>query len=204
MYKKNKLDLKKFADIWSLSNRQIIQFAAYIELLEKWSERTNLISRHDIDHIVFRHLEESLYYLRGELGSVCNVADIGSGGGFPAIPLKVFHPDWNLCLIESKRIKALFLQEVVDQLSLTQTTIINARAESINLAEIDLVTARAVASLKQLWLWAHPWLVSGGCLVTLKGGEMEREEQECMSAYPGCASEVVKVQNRKLYILRNA
>ncbi len=205
MVKRNQCDLQKFAAAWSLTDRQVDQFSLFINLLEQWSRRTNLISRHDIDHLVFRHFAESLFYLRMDgIDSVCKMADIGSGGGFPAIPLKIMNPDWNMHLIESKRMKALFLQEVVEQLTLQNITVMNVRAESLHLSEIDLVTARAVSTLQQLWIWARPWLSGSGSLVTLKGGKMDQEEREFLSLFPDCSLRTVEIQNRKLYIVQNS
>jgi 16S rRNA (guanine527-N7)-methyltransferase len=200
----NQSDLAKFATVWSLTDEQVEQFSRFIDLLESWSQRTNLISRHDIDHIVFRHVEESLFYLESGVRSVHKMADIGSGGGFPAIPLKILFPDWDMVLIESKRMKALFLQEVVEHLNLKHITVINARAESLHLSDFDLVTARAVSSLQQLWVWARAWLSPSGCLVTLKGGRMDQEEQEFLSLYTDSSLRVVEISNRKLYIVQNA
>ena len=204
MFKAHRSDLNKLARLWSLTDKQIEQFSIFIDLLEQWNQRTNLVSRRDIDHIVFRHLQESLFYLKSDIRFVCTMADIGSGGGFPAIPLKIMNPDWNVHLIESKRMKALFLQEVVEHLALKNITVVNVRAESLHLSNVDLVTARAVSSLQQLWVWAQPWLSLSGSLVTLKGGEMDQEEQEFLSLFPDCSLRVIEISNRKLYIVQNS
>lgn len=160
------------------------QFLDYRQLLLTWNERVNLVSRRETSKVLSRHALTSLFALPFvEPAAHAWTADLGSGGGFPGIPLKICLPDMGLVLVESSRKKALFLHHVVEALHLPGTEILNKRAET--LAEDRLhrrrysrVTVRAVAPLRVLLPLALPLLSSGGQLIAFKGRNAEREALE--------------------------
>jgi len=86
------------------------EISRYVELIENWNQRTNLVSRQDIGRIVSRHVRESLWFIRPEvLGDALRVLDLGSGAGFPGVPMKISEPRLQLTLLDSRQMKALFL-----------------------------------------------------------------------------------------------
>jgi 16S rRNA (guanine527-N7)-methyltransferase len=138
----------------TLSSAQLDHISTYIDILLRWNARINLTAIRDPEQIVTRHFGESLFAARvlfpnpGRLHPSANdavlVADLGSGAGFPGIPLKLWTPALHLTLIESNHKKAAFLGEVIRSLTLTDIDIQNTRAETLPPASFDLVTMRAV------------------------------------------------------------
>jgi 16S rRNA (guanine527-N7)-methyltransferase len=164
-----------FLDL-NLSQKQ--QLAQYLRLLLEWNQRINLISPNDEDRIAERHILESLAVLSvWDFPKDCSVLDLGSGGGFPGIPLKIIRPDLAMTLLESRQKKALFLNTAVRELRMEKCRVVNARAEELSGEKYSIVIARAVADLKTLWEWSRPLLISSGVLLAMKGGELHDELQ---------------------------
>ncbi len=171
-----------------LTKTQLTQLAQYADLLSEWNQRINLISRKDMSNLLTHHLVPSLApaaFL--PLPETAWVADIGSGGGLPAIPLKIVQPQWQLLMVESIRKKSAFLQEVIRQLSLSDAAVLNTRVEEMAktsdfLARFDIVTARAVAAIPRLIQWGTPLLKPEGFWLLWKGTsdipEMEQAAQK--------------------------
>ena len=156
---KNLSNMYEFKKILShvginINDEQSEQFQKYIDLILTWNKRTNLVSRKDESKIIENHVLESLSLLVSfEIFPGAKIIDIGSGAGFPALPISLISLDANFLLVESRRKKALFLKEVVSQLKLENVTVIGERVE--NLAQnpkyensFDFAFSRAVASLE--------------------------------------------------------
>jgi 16S rRNA (guanine527-N7)-methyltransferase len=126
-----------------------------------------------------RHLLESMMILKHIERDATRLVDIGTGGGLPGIPLHIARPNLRVSLIESARMKALFLNEVVRSMSLDRVEVVRDRAESFSgyrWGTFDVATSRAVASLDRVWELAEPLLKPQGTLISLKGpGEAEGE-----------------------------
>ncbi len=178
MLEENKKALKALGKEKNISAEQAEMLFSYVELLEEWSARTNLVSKKDVSKIVSKHIRESMQFCRDEILTLeCRIVDVGSGAGFPGIIIAIFYPDSKVSLVESRKMKSLFLQEVKDQLSLHNVTVINDRAEKLKDWQyyFDVATARAVTSLKMLWSWCSPLLKNDGKLVAQKGGDISNE-----------------------------
>lgn len=135
-----------------LGEAQLQYILTYIDIIKKWNVRTNLTSIRDDEGIVTRHFGESLFaarYLLCDAPLGLRVFDVGSGAGFPGLPLKLYAPQIAIALIESHNKKAIFLREVIRALSLTDATVISARAELIS-DTADLVTLRAVEKFESI------------------------------------------------------
>ena len=149
----------------------------YRDLMVSWNDRVRLVSRADSSRILSRHVLESMMILEHIEPDVTSLVDIGTGGGLPGIPLHLARPDMRVSLIESARMKALFLNEVVRSMSLGQVEVVHDRAESFSAyrgGTFDVATSRAVASLDRVWELAEPLLKPQGALISLKGpGEAE-------------------------------
>jgi len=171
-----------------LTTLQWQQFNHYIRLLLEWNQRINLISPNDEDRIAERHILESLAVLSvWPFPENASVLDLGSGGGFPGIPLKITRPDLAMTLLESRQKKTLFLNAVVRELQLENCRVVNARAEELTKTsdeKFSIVIARAVADLKTLWKWSKPMLDDNGVLLAMKGGELNDELQALMKFDP--------------------
>ena len=154
----------------ALSEAQLRQVAAYLELLLRWNARINLTAVRDAEGMVTRHFGESLFAARLLLApeSSASVIDLGSGAGFPGLPLKIFAPGVALTLIESNQKKAAFLKEVVRALALTGVNVFAGRAEDFSSAA-ELVTMRAVERYEQALGVAAGLVAAGGRLALLVG-----------------------------------
>jgi len=162
-----------------LSEAQMICLYKYIEILLDWNKRTNLVSKNDESRIVERHIGESLSVPHViDLPTGGCVMDLGSGAGFPGLPLKIIRPDLNMVLVESKRKKTLFLKEVTELLNLSGLEIITKRVENLDTKRqrtFDIVIARAVATISILWKWSEPYLKTNGALIAMKGAGADKE-----------------------------
>lgn len=168
------------SDERSLSREQIEQIVLFESLLQHWNRKINIVSRADIGRIRDKHVRQSGWFCHpAVIGDAHVIMDMGSGGGFPGIPMKIFLPGLSMTLLESKRKKALFLREVIDRLALTDTRVVCERAESLRdkepSSEYDMIVCRAVAPLDALWSWSEPLLKPGGRMAALKGGDLTEE-----------------------------
>lgn len=169
--------------ILSFDNNKKEQFVLFYKLLVDWNSKINLISRNEINIIDRHFLNCALIANFIKFGPVDKIVDIGSGGGFPAIILKILFPDSQFLLIESIRKKCDFLRQVLAELDLKQIEIINDRAEKISKEKhlsgsFDYVTARAVSHLKDLITLSRPFLKKEGKMVFLKGKNFAKEMEE--------------------------
>ncbi len=170
-----------------LTDNDLDHISTYIDLLLRWNARINLTAIRDQEEIVTRHFGESLFAARhlfprtSSVSSVVHdfvddrvrVADLGSGAGFPALPIKLWAPQISLTLIESNHKKAVFLREVVRMLTLTDVDIQNVRAESLSPAAFDLVTLRAVERFEKILPTAATLVAPSGRLALLIGASQQ-------------------------------
>lgn len=155
------------------------QFKVYYQLLLEWNKRIPLISRTDESRIVTRHFLESIGLLTVvHFPLHARVLDIGSGGGFPGLPLKIVRPDLEMILIESKAKKARFLEKVVEELGLSGIQIIPARVECLQnrINGFEIAVSRAVGDVFTLIQWLIPFVSSSELrCVMIKGKKLEQE-----------------------------
>jgi len=196
-----KLNLSKLSELFKendlpLSQIQLNQFEIYYNELLKWNPKANLISKNDESRIVERHfLESALLSLLNEFQGGLSVLDLGTGGGFPGIPLQIVTPDLQLTVLDSKRWKGLFLKHLIEVLELQNTEVLCERAEAAAENEeyrnrFDRVVCRAVTDLSALYRLSRPFLKSGGNLVALKGSRLNNELNRFKAEYPGVSFEV--------------
>ncbi|MCS6887290.1 16S rRNA (guanine(527)-N(7))-methyltransferase RsmG [Chloroflexus sp.] len=174
--------LSETATAWgfALSERQLAQFRCYLDELIAWNDRFNLTAVRDRAAMVRRHLLDSLWLARDWQTQPANLLDIGSGAGFPALPLKILYPALPVTLVEATGKKAEFLRHIADCLELNAVRVLNERIEMVgrNPAErehYEVVTARAVAELRVLVEYALPLLRIGGRLLAPKGRDPAAE-----------------------------
>ena len=156
--------------IQGLAPAQLECISTYINILRRWNRRINLTAVRDPDEIVTRHFGESLFAARHLLapGDTLTVIDVGSGAGFPGLPLKLYAPAIRLTLIESHARKVAFLREIIRALGLTDATVFNGRAQDFP-ARADLVTLRAVEKFERILPAAARLVAPAGRLALLVG-----------------------------------
>ena len=151
-----------------LDEAQLARLVAHLDLLDEWSARMNLTAIRDRPSQLTKHLLDSLTvqpFLRGQ-----RIADVGSGAGFPGIPLAIVEPQRHFSLIESTGKKCRFLEHVRDELQLKNVEVVQARAENYRPeVRFDTVVARAVGPLAGLLKAAGGLVVGGGRLLAMKG-----------------------------------
>ncbi|HEV3412538.1 MAG TPA: 16S rRNA (guanine(527)-N(7))-methyltransferase RsmG [Puia sp.] len=162
------------------SAEEIRQLAALDDLYKDWNGKINVISRKDIDSLYEKHILHSLAIAAAfDFQPGMEVIDIGTGGGFPGIPLAILFPDTKFHLVDSIGKKIKVVDAVASSIGLTNVTTAHTRAEEIKGRKFDVAVSRAVAPLKDLWTWSRPLLrkpqfdVSG--LICLKGGDLAAE-----------------------------
>jgi 16S rRNA (guanine527-N7)-methyltransferase len=171
--------LKYFSDF---TPKQLEQFTALEGLYKHWNEMINVISRKDIDSLYLKHVLHSLSIAAiADFQPGTEIIDIGTGGGFPGIPLAIFFPGVQFHLVDSIAKKLKVVAGVAEHIGLTNVTIQHTRAEEIRDRKFDFAVSRAVAPLKDLWRWAAPLIKKGrqpevkNGLICLKGGDLAQE-----------------------------
>ena len=154
-------------------------FSEYREELLLWNKKVNLISRNDEKRIVERHFLESAGLVEIiPFPSNSVIIDLGSGAGFPGIPIKLVRPDLKIILVESKRKKVIFLKHIIEKLSLQGIDVVQSRIEEVEnrIMPADFIVSRSVADLTTLVKWCWSYLKSpGGMLITVKGPDVLNE-----------------------------
>jgi 16S rRNA (guanine527-N7)-methyltransferase len=184
--------LQYFSDFTPL---QLQQLTALDAVYREWNEKINVISRKDIDSLYEKHVLHSLSIAAAvDLPAGTQVLDLGTGGGFPGIPLAIFFPEVQFHLVDSIGKKIKVVEAVKDALELKNVTTAHTRAEEIKNHRFDVVVSRAVAPLGDLWRWSKPLLrkaeskkqksaptedeQAASGLICLKGGDLAREISE--------------------------
>jgi 16S rRNA (guanine527-N7)-methyltransferase len=171
----------------SCSKNQLLIFQKYHDLILKWNVRTNLVSFSDRTRIVERHFLESIAVLGAvEIERGAKILDVGSGAGFPAIPISIIRPDLNFILTESKRKKVLFLKGAIAELALKNVRLLEQRCEKIADTEkyhlcFDFVFCRAIGKLSLVYGWVQKLIKPGGQMVAWKGSDVSGEINDLIS-----------------------
>lgn len=180
-----------------LTDNQIEQFYTYMQLLIEWNEKINLTTIIEPKEIITKHFVDSLtiekYIEQGK-----NVIDIGTGAGFPGIPLKICRPDLKITLVDSLNKRINFLNEVINELQLKDINTIHARAEEIGKNKMhrekyDYATSRAVANLSTLSEYLMPLILVGGKCICMKSLEIDEELEKSKKAIKILGGTIEKV-----------
>lgn len=164
----------------NLTDEELAKFEEYKELLKEYNKKFNLTSITNDNEIYLKHFYDSLCIMKAqELLNSSSLLDIGTGAGFPGIPVAIVNKDIKITLVESNKKKCEFLKVVKDSLNLQNVEIINARAEDFaktNREKFEVATSRAVANLSILLELEFPALSVGGVLLALKSNVQEELE----------------------------
>lgn len=165
----------------NLSEEQINQFMIYKELLQEWNEKINLTAITDDIEIVKKHFIDSISIVKsGVLKDGMSLIDVGTGAGFPGIPIKIIIPGIRVVLLDSLNKRITYLNEVINKLRLKDIETIHGRAEELGKnpkyrEKFDISTARAVANLSVLSEYCIPYVKVNGYFIAMKGPSIEEE-----------------------------
>lgn len=190
--------LKYFSDF---TPTQLQQFETLEGLYKEWNAKINVISRKDIDSLYEKHVLHSLSIAAAfDFPSGIEIVDIGTGGGFPGVPLAIFFPDIKFHLVDSIGKKLKIIEAVKEAIGLKNLTVQHTRAEEIKNRKFDFAVSRAVAPLKDLLQWSKPLLkntqfsvgteVFRSGLICLKGGDLAQEISES-----GARPKMIEISN---------
>lgn len=198
--------LRKAADEYqiALTEAQIASYAVYYQLLVEWNEKINLTAITEPDAVAVKHIIDSLSCFDPKVftpGS--KLIDVGTGAGFPGLPLKIFQPTLHLTLLDSLNKRIKFLTQVAENLQLQQVEMIHSRAEDgardKKYREVyDIAVSRAVARLNVLGELCLPFVRTGGYFIALKGAQYQAEVEEAKKAIAVLGGNLEKVMPVKL------
>lgn len=174
--------IKYFGDF---TEKQLTQFAALKALYEDWNSKINVISRKDIEGLYLKHVLHSLSIAAViEFRPGTQIIDIGTGGGFPGVPLAIIFPEVEFLLVDSIAKKLKVVDAVAAEIGLLNVITKHTRVEEIKNRQFDFVVSRAVAPIKDLWFWSERLIKKTGKnellngLICLKGGDLAQEISE--------------------------
>ncbi len=176
------------------------RFGIYLSELKKWNKVYNLTAITDDEEIVIKHFLDSLLYLKAIPRGRITICDVGSGGGFPGLPLAIVRPDLLISLLEPSRKKIAFLRQVRRLLALENIETLNFRAEELVESQFDIVVTRATFSVSEFLKKAGHIVKPGGIFVMNKGPKYEEEIKDLPS---GKSTEVITASLPKSGISRN-
>jgi 16S rRNA (guanine527-N7)-methyltransferase len=190
----------------SLSQYQFKQFSDYYEHLVNWNEKMNLTGITDREQVYIKHFYDSValsFYV--PLHNVKTLADIGSGAGFPSIPLKIVYPHLLITIVDSLNKRIQFLGHIVNILQLSDVSCLHGRAEDLARVDkyrdhFDLVTARAVARLNVLNELCLPFVVKSGLFIAMKGSDPTEEIDEAKYSFKQLRASLIEVHHFELPI----
>ena len=182
-------EMRKAAEVYGLvlTEKQQGQFQRYYELLMEWNEKINLTAITEPREVAVKHMLDSLAGLdEKRMSGDAGIIDVGTGAGFPGIPLKIFQPNLRLTLLDSLNKRVKFLQTVVEELGLQDVKCVHGRAEEAARKDFregfDIAVSRAVARLPVLAEYCLPFVRVGGAFFAWKGMQYQEEAEEAKKA----------------------
>lgn len=208
------MDKKEFEDIFrkylknqnsEISNEKIEKFYKYMNILLEWNEKINLTAITDYEEIILKHFVDSLT-INKFIKEESYIVDVGTGAGFPGIPIKIVRDDVKFVLVDSLNKRIHFLNEVIKELHLENIETIHARVEEFGRnkkyrEKFDVSTSRAVANLSTLSEYLIPLIKVDGKCICMKGKEIEEELNEAKNAIKVLGGKIEK--NEELELEKN-
>lgn len=182
----------------SISDKQLRDFETYKKNLLDWNQRMNLTAITDDEGVWQKHFADSLTLLSLLPEGDVKLIDVGSGAGFPGLPLKIMRPDISLTLLDSLRKRIFFLEDTVRLLQMDDVDCVHARAEDfqkVSGCRYDVCVSRAVARLDKLSAWCLPFVRVGGVFLAMKGPDVEGEVKEALPGIEKLGGGVVDVRH---------
>lgn len=191
----------KYLDI-TIDDSQILQLYNYMELLIEWNKKMNLTAIDKPNEIILKHFIDSIT-INKFIKENGNIIDVGTGAGFPGIPIKIIRKDVSITLLDSLNKRILFLNEVINNLKLENILAIHSRAEDLGIdkkyrEKFDYATSRAVAPLNYLLEYMMPFIKVGGRCICMKGTNIQEELNEAEKAIIKLGGKIEKIEDIKL------
>ena len=207
----NEMQKEKFIEIMQeklkkleihFSMEQTEQFFEYMKLLIEWNEKINLTAITEPEEIITKHFIDSLTILK-YIKNDYKVVDVGTGAGFPGIPLCIMNPTIKMTLVDSLNKRLIFLQEVVNTLKLKNIEIVHARAEELGQnikyrEAFDIATSRAVANLSTLSEYLIPLVKINGKIISMKASNAKQEIDEAQNAIQILGGQIESIEEFNL------
>ncbi len=171
-----------------LSDNQVEQFFLYYKMMIEWNQVMNLTAITDMRDVVFKHFVDSVSLVKSiDVSRETSLIDVGTGAGFPGIPLKIMYPELEVTLLDSLNKRVRFLNEVVEKIGLKKISAVHGRAEDVGRnpkyrEKYDICVSRAVANLATLSEYCLPFVKMGGSFVSYKSGAIEDELTQAKNA----------------------
>ena len=185
------------------TEKQLEQFSMYFDLLIETNKVMNLTAITEPEEVAVKHIIDSLLAFDEKIFPGKLLADVGTGAGFPGIPLKIYCPELKVVLLDSLTKRLKFLEAVIEQLGLQDISCVHLRAEDAgqnkdHREKYDLVTARAVARLSVLSEYCLPLVKVGGYFIAMKGSKFKEEISEGLTAVGILGGEIISAEEVKL------
>ena len=184
------------------SVEQINKFYKYMELLIEWNQKINLTAIIEPEEIILKHFIDSITILK-YIEKDAKIVDVGTGAGFPGIPVSIMRPDLKITLVDSLNKRLIFLQEVIKELNLENIEIIHSRAEEFGQNKkyresFDIATSRAVANLSTLSEYLIPLVKIGGKVISMKAADANNEINDAKNAIEILGGKINKIDEFNL------
>ena len=186
----------------TLTSQQIEQFTKYMELLKDWNKKINLTAIEDDREIIIKHFIDSLSILPYVQDKEQKLIDVGTGAGFPGIPIKIANKNIEVTLLDSLEKRVKFLNEVINSVNISKIKSVHGRAEDMGISTIhrekyDIAVARAVANLPVLLEYCLPFVKINGIFIAMKGSNTE-EFDNCGKALDILGGKIEKIEKMEL------
>ena len=196
------MNYKIIKDYMNIDDVSAKKFVIYMELLREWNERMNLTAITDEEGILVKHFFDSCS-ISDFVGNNSKIIDVGTGAGFPGLPLKIVNDSLNLTLVDSLNKRINFLNEVKNRLGLKDVETVHGRAEDVGIdnkyrEKYDFAVSRAVAELRILVEYLLPLVKVGGKVIAMKGPNVDEEVENSKKAIKLLGGEIEKIESFKL------
>lgn len=186
----------------SLSVEQLGKFYRYMELLVEWNEKINLTAITEPEEIILKHFIDSIT-IKKYIENKEKIIDVGTGAGFPGIPLSIIDTELQITLVDSLNKRLIFLKNVIEELELKNVEIIHSRAEELgqnnnHREKYDIATSRAVANLATLSEYLIPFVKTGGKTICMKASDTKEEIENAQKAINVLGGAIEMIEEFKL------
>ena len=196
------MDYKIIKEYMDIDNVSAEKFAVYMELLREWNEKINLTAITDEEGILVKHFLDSCS-ISEFVDNNSKIIDVGTGAGFPGLPLKIVNDTLNLTLVDSLNKRINFLNEVKNKLGLKNVETVHGRAEDVGIdnkyrEKYDFAVSRAVAELRILVEYLLPLVKVGGKVIAMKGPNIDEEVENSKKAVKLLGGEIERIESFRL------